>query len=74
MKRLLLVGVSLAAVGLVGNAHAGDASLPTKTPMGRGVAGPYKNSRASLERQVGPGSMHYYGGPKSPMWRAGAAD
>jgi len=45
MKRLLLAGVSLAAMGLVNGAKAADADLPLKTPANctRGVVDPYKN-------------------------------
>ena len=44
MKRLLLAGVSLAAIGLAGSAYAADASVPTKAPAGcKGVIDPYKN-------------------------------
>jgi hypothetical protein len=25
-----------------------------------------------LQQPAGPGAMHYYGGPKSPMWRGPA--
>jgi hypothetical protein len=52
MKRLLLAGVSLAAMGLVGSAYAADASLPTKTPTCRGVIDPYKNY-ACLDAYLG---------------------
>jgi hypothetical protein len=44
MKRFLLAGVSLAAMGLINSASAADASLPTKVPVGcRTVVDPYKN-------------------------------
>jgi hypothetical protein len=44
MKRLLLAGVSLAAIGLVNGAYAADASLPGKAAYGcKGVVDPYKN-------------------------------
>ena len=43
MKKLLLAGVSLAAMGWVGGAYAADASLPAKTPTCKGVIDPYKN-------------------------------
>jgi hypothetical protein len=58
MKRLLLAGVSLAAMGFVGNlyfvgnAYAADASMPTKTPACRGVIDPYKNY-ACLDAYLG---------------------
>src|ERR1700754_520862 len=45
MKRLLLAGVSLAAMGLLNGAQAADADLPIKTSANctRGVVDPYKN-------------------------------
>ena len=44
MKKLLLAGVSLAAIGLVNGAHAADAYLPTKAANGCANGGdPYKN-------------------------------
>jgi hypothetical protein len=44
MKRFLLAGVSLAAMGLINAAIAADASLPAKVPVGcRTVVDPYKN-------------------------------
>jgi hypothetical protein len=54
MKRVLLAGVSLAAMGLinVSSAHAADASLPAKVPGCRGVVDPYKNY-ACLEPYLG---------------------
>jgi hypothetical protein len=52
MKRLLLAGVSLTAMGLVGHAYAADASMPTKTPTCRGVIDPYKNY-ACLDAYLG---------------------
>jgi hypothetical protein len=29
-----------------------------------------QSAQASLPRSVAPGTMRYYGGPKSPMWRS----
>src|SRR5579863_3486956 len=52
MKRLLLAGASLAAMGLMGSAYAADASLPTKTAACRGVVDPYKNY-ACLDTYLG---------------------
>jgi len=52
MKKLLLAGVSLAAMGWVGGAYAADASLPTKTPTCKGVIDPYKNY-ACLDAYLG---------------------
>src|ERR1700676_750918 len=44
MKKPLLAGVSLAAIGLVNGAHAADAYLPTKAANGCINGGdPYKN-------------------------------
>jgi hypothetical protein len=44
MKKLLLAGVSLAAIGLINGAHAADAYLPTKAANGCINGGdPYKN-------------------------------
>jgi hypothetical protein len=40
MKRLLLAGVSLAAIGLINGAHAADANSPGQCPYG---GDPYKN-------------------------------
>jgi hypothetical protein len=54
MKRLLLAGVSLAAMGLVGSAYAADASMPTKVPTCNGVVDPYKNY-ACLDTYLGTG-------------------
>ena len=52
MKRILLAGASLAAMGLMGGAYAADASLTTKTPVCRGVVDPYKNY-ACLDTYLG---------------------
>jgi hypothetical protein len=52
MKRLLLAGVSLAAMGFVGSAYAADASMPTKTPTCKGTIDPYKNY-ACLDAYLG---------------------
>jgi Putative beta-barrel porin-2, OmpL-like. bbp2 len=44
MKRLLLAGVALSAMGLLNRAEAADAALPAKVPVGcRTVVDPYKN-------------------------------
>jgi hypothetical protein len=44
MKRLLLAGVALSAMGLLNRAEAADAALPVKAPVGcRTVVDPYKN-------------------------------
>jgi Putative beta-barrel porin-2, OmpL-like. bbp2 len=47
MKRLFLAGVSLAAVGLIDGAKAGDTTTPQKAPVGcyttSGPVDPYKN-------------------------------
>ena len=45
MKRLLLAGVSLAAMGLINAAKAADADIPVKAPANctKGVVDPYKN-------------------------------
>jgi len=56
MKRLLLAGVSLAAIGMVGGAYAADASLPVKTPACKGVVDPYKNY-ACLDAYLGTSFM-----------------
>jgi Putative beta-barrel porin-2, OmpL-like. bbp2 len=56
MKRILLAGVSLAAIGLFNAAHAADASLPTKAagcPFG---GDPYKNY-ACLDPYLGTDFM-----------------
>lgn len=42
-----------------------SSSQPRKT-----IARSQGPSEAPSERQSGVGSMRYYGGPKSPMWRA----
>src|SRR6201996_2180987 len=52
MKRLLLAGASLAAMGLIGGAYAADATMPTKTPVCRGAVDPYKNY-ACLDTYLG---------------------
>src|SRR6202161_4977295 len=52
MKRILLAGASLAAMGLVGSAYAADATMPTKTPVCRGDVDPYKNY-ACLDTYLG---------------------
>src|SRR5580658_1141006 len=59
MKRLLLAGVSLAAIGFVGNAYAADASMPTKTPACKGVIDPYKNY-ACLDAYLGTTFMERF--------------
>ena len=61
MKRFFSTGVALIAMSLANSVYAADAPLLAKT-------------RISLERQASPGPMRYYGGPKSPMWRAAAED
>jgi hypothetical protein len=53
MKRLLLAGVSLTAMGLISGANAADASLPAKVPgCTGGVVDPYKNY-ACLDAYLG---------------------
>jgi len=62
MKRLLLAGVPLAAMGLidVSGAMAADASLPAKAPVGcRTVVDPYKNY-ACLEPYLGTTFMERF--------------
>ncbi len=57
MKRFLLAGVSLAAIGLFNAAHAADASLPGKAPDGcPRVVDPYKNY-ACLDAYLGTDFM-----------------
>jgi hypothetical protein len=46
-----------------------SSSQPRKT-----IARSQEPSEAPSERQSGVGSMRYYGGPKSPMWRAPATN
>jgi hypothetical protein len=53
MKRVLLAGVALGAMGLFNGAEAADASLPAKVPVGcRTVVDPYKNY-ACLDAYLG---------------------
>lgn len=53
MKRLLLAGVSLAAMGLASSAYAADATAPAKAPVGcKTVIDPYKNY-ACLDAYLG---------------------
>jgi hypothetical protein len=53
MKRLLLAGVALSAMGLLNRAEAADAALPAKVPVGcRTVVDPYKNY-ACLDAYLG---------------------
>jgi hypothetical protein len=52
MKRVLLAGVALAAMGLLNCANAADAALPGKVPGCTGVIDPYKNY-ACLEAYLG---------------------
>jgi hypothetical protein len=53
MKRVLLAGVALGAMGLFNGAEAADASLPAKAPVGcRTVVDPYKNY-ACLDAYLG---------------------
>jgi hypothetical protein len=53
MKRVLLAGVALGAMGLFNGAEAADASAPAKTPVGcRTVVDPYKNY-ACLDAYLG---------------------
>ena len=60
MKRLLLAGVSLAAIGLANGAYAADASLPSKAPVGcRTVVDPYKNY-ACLDAWLGTTFMERF--------------
>jgi hypothetical protein len=60
MKRFLLAGVSLAAMGLINGANAADASLPTKVPVGcRTVVDPYKNY-ACLDAYLGTTFMERF--------------
>jgi Putative beta-barrel porin-2, OmpL-like. bbp2 len=57
MKRILLAGVSLAAIGLFNAAYAADASLPGKAPDGcPRVVDPYKNY-ACLDAYLGTDFM-----------------
>jgi Putative beta-barrel porin-2, OmpL-like. bbp2 len=61
MKRILLAGVSLAAMGLinVNGAIAADAALPAKVPGCRGVVDPYKNY-ACLDPYLGTTFMERF--------------
>jgi Putative beta-barrel porin-2, OmpL-like. bbp2 len=60
MKRLLLAGVSLAAIGSASGAYAADASLPSKAPVGcRTVVDPYKNY-ACLDAWLGTTFMERF--------------
>ena len=59
MKRLLLAGVSLAAMGLISGANAADASLPVKVPGCRTVVDPYKNY-ACLDAYLGTSFMERF--------------
>jgi hypothetical protein len=59
MKRLLLAGVSLAAMGLISGANAADASLPAKVPGCRTVVDPYKNY-ACLDAYLGTTFMERF--------------
>ena len=53
MKRLLLAGVALSAMGLLNRAEAADTALPAKVPVGcRTVVDPYKNY-ACLDAYLG---------------------
>jgi hypothetical protein len=52
MRKLLLAGASLAAMGLAGSAYAADATLPTKAAACRGDVDPYKNY-ACLDTYLG---------------------
>jgi hypothetical protein len=53
MKRVLLAGVALGAMGLFNGAEAADASAPAKAPVGcRTVVDPYKNY-ACLDAYLG---------------------
>src|SRR3974390_3461596 len=52
MRRVLLAGASLVAMGLLHDAEAADATLPTKVPACRGIIDPYKNY-ACLDAYLG---------------------
>jgi hypothetical protein len=53
MKRVLLAGVALGAMGLFNGANAADATMPAKAPVGcRTVVDPYKNY-ACLDAYLG---------------------
>jgi hypothetical protein len=60
MKRLLLAGVALSAMGLLNRAEAADAALPAKVPVGcRTVVDPYKNY-ACLDAYLGTTFMERF--------------
>jgi hypothetical protein len=52
MKRLLLAGASLLAIGFASSAFGADAPAPTRTPACTGVVDPYKNY-ACLDAYLG---------------------
>ena len=57
MKRVLLAGVALGAMGLFNGANAADATMPAKAPIGcRTVVDPYKNY-ACLDAYIGNSFM-----------------
>jgi hypothetical protein len=70
MKKLLSASVSLIVIGIVSGAYAADAQVGEHgSNRSRGaIAGPTTALVSSEQAKLG--SMRYYGGPKSPMWRA----
>jgi hypothetical protein len=59
--------VTILAAGLSGNAVAKHVRTPLGVRYGAAID---ENSFQPVQAQpVRLGSMHYYGGPKSPMWR-----
>ena len=68
MKKLLSAGVFLIVVGIVSSAYAADAQVGERSS--NGSRGAIAAQTAVTSEQARPGPMRYYGGPKSPMWRA----
>jgi hypothetical protein len=64
---LALAAAMILTAGLAGDAAAGH-RVHTAHFRGLNARAQYVQS-APVQENVGPAVMHYYGGPKSPMWR-----
>jgi hypothetical protein len=75
-KGLASGGIALLAAALIcgacgeSAAQTGERNSNPAPAMASRAQAPAAASQASSQQRPGVGSMRYYGGPKSPMWRS----
>jgi len=80
VKRVRIGGIALLAAALIcvacreSAAQAVERSSTQPREAASRSQGPAAAPVVASEQQAAPGSMRYYGGPKSPMWRGPAAN